>query len=380
MIKVWAFDRNTIQGRESPDYYDPRVLQAAFNANLERLASLEELGFEGVFFGEHHFVDLLCPNPNLLIAALAKMSKILKLGVMGNVLVFHQPWRLIEDLGMLDYLTEGRLEIGIAAGVPQEFAIIGVPPEEVRPRYEEMLDFLDGAWDQKIVRHQGRFWDYAGVPVTPIMRPETRRRKWMTVFSAESAAVGARRGYKLCTGFQSTQKATHVFQVYRDAARTAGWTAGPDDLGLRRQVLICETDTEAQSLNKELIETAQLRMAASAARLQSRTSGNAGDTLSDDILKSGMMDAASPGSVDMSKLKHGTFMPPGLLSMEDEFICGSPASVTEQIVGQCRQAGAGNFLSYSANGLDQHELDVQFRLWERVIPALNKASIDKATE
>jgi hypothetical protein len=39
---------------------------------------------------------------------------------------YHAPWQLIEEIGMLDHLTRGRLEIGTAAGIPQEMARVGL--------------------------------------------------------------------------------------------------------------------------------------------------------------------------------------------------------------------------------------------------------------
>lgn len=378
MIKLWAFSVNSMQARELPDRADTRVLQETFDRNLNRLAGAEKLGFEGVFFGEHHFVDLICPNPNLLIAALAKMTKTLRLGVLGNVLVLHQPWRLLEDLGMLDYITEGRLEIGVAVGVPQELPLVNIAAEEVRPRYVEFLEFLDKNWDQKIARHHGKFWNFDGVPVTPRMRPEARRRKWQAVYSTGSAEAAAKRNYKLCTGFQSTQNATRVFDAYRNAASNAGWDAGPDDIGIRRQVLICETDAEARELNAELLERAQRRMVIAAAQLMNQTSANAHVRLSDDILKSGMMDAASPPRIDPNNLKPENVMPPGLLSIEDEFIFGSPQTVSDIIVDQCRRTGSGNFLFTIADALTHDEADAQFSMWTRVLPTLSKARIGAA--
>jgi alkanesulfonate monooxygenase SsuD/methylene tetrahydromethanopterin reductase-like flavin-dependent oxidoreductase (luciferase family) len=75
MIKPWAFHYNNIQSRKSPDYEDPYTVQRTFNSHLSLLASLEGLGFEGVFFSEHHFLNSLSPCPNLLVAAVAQLTK-----------------------------------------------------------------------------------------------------------------------------------------------------------------------------------------------------------------------------------------------------------------------------------------------------------------
>jgi alkanesulfonate monooxygenase SsuD/methylene tetrahydromethanopterin reductase-like flavin-dependent oxidoreductase (luciferase family) len=41
---------------------------------------------------------------------------------MGVVLPYYHPVRVVEEIGMLDHLTGGRLEIGTAIGVPQELS------------------------------------------------------------------------------------------------------------------------------------------------------------------------------------------------------------------------------------------------------------------
>jgi alkanesulfonate monooxygenase SsuD/methylene tetrahydromethanopterin reductase-like flavin-dependent oxidoreductase (luciferase family) len=57
---------------------------------------------------------------------------------MGMVLPLYQPWRVLEEIGMLDHLTGGRLEIGCASGVPQELAQIGIAAEENRERFPRL--------------------------------------------------------------------------------------------------------------------------------------------------------------------------------------------------------------------------------------------------
>jgi hypothetical protein len=50
---------------------------------------------------------------------------------------YHTPWLLIEEIGMLDHLTGGRLEIGTAAGIPNKMAKVGLEPDEARACNDE---------------------------------------------------------------------------------------------------------------------------------------------------------------------------------------------------------------------------------------------------
>ena len=54
---------------------------------------------------------------------------------MGMVLPLYQPVARPEEIGMLDHLTGGRLEIGCASGVPQELIQVGLHPDENWERF-----------------------------------------------------------------------------------------------------------------------------------------------------------------------------------------------------------------------------------------------------
>ena len=94
----------------------------------------EELGFEVMWSGEHHFGpygigDL--PNPILLGADLAARTSRIRIGQMANIAPWWHPIRLAEDLAILDNLTEGRIEVGFGRGIwPYEGSPV---PRQRRP-------------------------------------------------------------------------------------------------------------------------------------------------------------------------------------------------------------------------------------------------------
>ncbi len=117
MIKPWIFEFLPELGSPSIEP-NPADVTNLFERYLDLWVRDEALGFEGIFFSEHHFGRSYSPSPNLLIAALGPRTKRLRLGVMGLVLPYYHPARVVEEIGMLDHLTGGRLEIGTAIGVP----------------------------------------------------------------------------------------------------------------------------------------------------------------------------------------------------------------------------------------------------------------------
>ena len=144
MIKPWVFEFLPELGSPSVEP-DPRDVATLFARYLDLWVRDETLGFEGIFFSEHHFGRSYSPSPNLLIAALAQRTKKLRLGVMGVVLPYYQPTRVVEEIGMLDHITGGRLEIGTAIGVPQELARLNITMAEARERNEEIVSVIDAA-------------------------------------------------------------------------------------------------------------------------------------------------------------------------------------------------------------------------------------------
>jgi|GEM_PF-710526 len=384
MIKAWNFDFNQVPGKAQPDYNDHEIVQRAFDFNLERMVELEDIGFEGIFYSEHHFINSMSPCPNLLVALLAGRTKRLKIGVMGNVLPFHQPWRIAEELHMLDYITNGRLEIGVASGVPPEFLFVNIDQADIRPMYKEVLDFIDLAAKNEMVSFSGKYFNYQDIPIMPRPRAEQRRRKWVTIYSEASCREAARRDYKVCTGYQSVDAAAAAFAGYYDEADKMGVRVGPDDLGIRRQVLIGDTHEGALALAEELKESAVARMNDVFKRVFDRLE-KAGVGPSDSVKKSGVIDAAAvphadpsaPGEADVSAVRRQSAKSSSSLDISpEEHITGSVETVAEQIIDQCRRLGTGNIMAYCASTLDEGQIIRHYQHWRNVLPILAKADLE----
>lgn len=384
MIKAWAFEFNVILGPEKPDYRDERQVQATYDTTLAHVANLEKLGFEGVFFSEHHFIETLSPSPHLLIAASASRTKTLKLGVMGSVLPFHQPWRMTEELGMLDYITGGRLEIGVASGVPPEFLFVGIPQEDVRPMFWEQLDFLDKALQSDFVTHEGKYWNFDDLPILPVTKRVDRRRKWMTVYSASSCRIAAQRGYRVCSGAQSVDNANKAYDAYREEADKIGYEISPDDIGIRRHVVLADTDAEAEELYERVLPLSLQRLEEQFKPVNERLQKALGYDASAAAAASGVKDAAPPAApsrdgadeqhlVDPTKMTDIKFE--DFASFEDEFIVGSPTTVADKIIDQCRRLGAGHLVAVHLMSLNKAQFDRHYSAWEKVIPVLNSAEV-----
>jgi alkanesulfonate monooxygenase SsuD/methylene tetrahydromethanopterin reductase-like flavin-dependent oxidoreductase (luciferase family) len=114
--------------------------QQYFREALNLVELGECYGYTHVRTVEHYFQAYggYSPNPIVFLAAAAQRTHTMRL-VTGAVLpVFNNPLKLAGELGMLDAISNGRLDIGVArAFLPLEYAAFGVSMDESRERFEE---------------------------------------------------------------------------------------------------------------------------------------------------------------------------------------------------------------------------------------------------
>jgi len=342
MIKPWIFEflyAPDAQGEEIA----PQDATAVFNRGVALWQRMDTLDYEGIFFSEHHFGLSYSPSPNLLIAGVARSTERLRLGTMGLVLPLYHPWRVLEEIGMLDHLTGGRLEIGCASGVPQELIQIGIAAEENRERFNEALAILDAWLAEPVISHHGRHWSFDNLRIVPRPLQQPSPPKWTTVVSPASAIKSAGRRSKICSAFESVTRIKEIFDAYRGEADRTGFACGPDHLAIRRNITVAASEAEA-------LETARI------AKEMTRKV-TAGDP---------RVKAASSSLLDAKT---------GFAIHDDEFIAGTPAQVAEQIIAQCRACGAGHILAILGRAVDEHRFTAVELFGEQVIPILRKAEI-----
>lgn len=342
MIKPWIFEFLPELGNRSEEP-EPRDVAAHFARYLELWTRDEALGFEGIFFSEHHFARSYSASPNLLIAALAMKTKKLRLGVMGVVLPYYHPARVVEEIGMLDHLTGGRLEIGTAIGVPQELARFDITMAEARERNDEIIAVLDAALSNRVASYHGKYFSFSDLRLLPRTLQQPAPPRWTTVVSTESARRAARRGVKISTGFNSTQTIKKIFDAYREEAEKAGFHAGPECLALRRRVTVAPTNAQAR-----------LYAAAVTDRLKSFVA-------EDERANANVPDAPAPTG--------------GFTLSNDEFITGTPREAAEVIIEQCQTIGAGHFLAVLNYAAPVDEVVQAHELFgHEAVPLLRSAS------
>src|SRR5277367_39863 len=131
-----------------------------FRDSLDLVEASEPLGYTHVRIVEHyfHYYGGYSPAPIVFLTAVAARTSKIRL-VTGAVLpVFNHPFKIAGEIGMLDAISNGRLDVGFArAFLPHEFRRFGISPNESVERYREGIAQVDLLLRQENVTHHGKF-------------------------------------------------------------------------------------------------------------------------------------------------------------------------------------------------------------------------------
>jgi natural product biosynthesis luciferase-like monooxygenase protein len=109
---------------------------------LESTRFADEHGFAAVWTPERHFQDFggLYPNPAVLGAALAVITKRIQIRAGSIALPLHHPMRAAEEWAVVDNLSKGRVAVSIASGWhPNDFIFA---PENYERRKDVMYESI----------------------------------------------------------------------------------------------------------------------------------------------------------------------------------------------------------------------------------------------
>lgn len=116
----------------------------ALRRSVELAVHLDQLGFDEIWFGEHHSGGTeLSASPELMIAAAAERTTTIRLGTGVISLPYHQPFQVAARMVQLSHMTRGRAMFGAGPGqLPTDALMLGMDATALRPRMEEALDVI----------------------------------------------------------------------------------------------------------------------------------------------------------------------------------------------------------------------------------------------
>jgi alkanesulfonate monooxygenase SsuD/methylene tetrahydromethanopterin reductase-like flavin-dependent oxidoreductase (luciferase family) len=135
----------------------------------------DEAGFAVFGVGEHHRLDMVVSATPIVLAAIARETRHIRLASAVTILSTSDPVKVFEDFATVDLLSGGRVEIIAGRGIfTESFPLFGFDVADQDALFAENLGLLLQLRAEERVTWKGRFrsaLDKAEIPPRPIQRP-----------------------------------------------------------------------------------------------------------------------------------------------------------------------------------------------------------------
>ena len=225
-------------------------LSEIYELRLKQLEAFDQSGFYAYHLAEHHTpaVHSLAPSQNVFLAAASQRTRNLKLAPCVYVLPLHHPIRLVEEISMLDHLSNGRLEIGVGRGGVMEAFFWGQDSDSDTnyKRYLETLDVMKQGLESEFLSYDGEHYQFDNLPMrlAPIQKPYPPL--WY-MRNAETAAIEGMNTIVVGTLNSLHRETTRYKRVWYETHGKESLTIQNQTpkIGLVVHMVIADTDNEA---------------------------------------------------------------------------------------------------------------------------------------
>lgn len=225
-----------------------------FDESLRLCDLCDEYGYTHIRTVEHYFHPYggYSPNPIVFLTAASQRSRKARL-ITGAVLpVFNNPLKLAGEIGMLDAISGGRVEIGFArAFLPHEFDRFGISLDESVGRFDEGVAQVGRLLAEENVTEDGKFHSFRNV--TSLPRPTQRPKPpfWTAAFQTAKSFEKAGRDGNWIMGIPiGGTEMRGLIDIYRDAWAAAGHP-GQGRVMLAFHMYCAPTRTEAVRIARD---------------------------------------------------------------------------------------------------------------------------------
>jgi probable F420-dependent oxidoreductase len=130
----------------------------------------EELGYDSIWAGDH--ISYRNPILDIVVAlsTFAAVTERITLGAGIVLLPLRHPSVVAKELASLDYVSRGRVILGVGVGGEGEkdFEAVGVDPRERGARTNEAMRALRALFGPQPASFEGRFFSFAEVEIAPV--------------------------------------------------------------------------------------------------------------------------------------------------------------------------------------------------------------------
>jgi len=221
-----------------------RSARDVLEQSIELAVAAEQLGADGAYFRVHHFAQQL-GSPFPLLAAVGARTSRIEIGTAVIDMRYENPFYMIEDAGAADLISNGRLQLGISRGSPEQvidgWRHFGYLPSEGetdadmgRRHAEVFLDLLNGEGFAK-PNPRPMFPNPPGLLRLEPHSPGLRDRIWWGSASNATAIWAAKLGVNMQSSTLKADESGEPFHVqqarqiriFRDAWKEAGHSREP---------------------------------------------------------------------------------------------------------------------------------------------------------
>jgi alkanesulfonate monooxygenase SsuD/methylene tetrahydromethanopterin reductase-like flavin-dependent oxidoreductase (luciferase family) len=167
------------------------------------------------------------------------------MGNLVSVLPLYDPMRFAEECGMLDILTNGRLNVGLGRGVPKDDIKHRLDRDTAQARFEEGIEILQRAWTGETFSYSGKAWGYEEISCRPLPLQKPHPPIYYGATSPDSPAMVARKGWNLALSRQPLANCAKAITAYRAERAKHADLSGKGDAIMVRDIYVADSDERA---------------------------------------------------------------------------------------------------------------------------------------
>jgi alkanesulfonate monooxygenase SsuD/methylene tetrahydromethanopterin reductase-like flavin-dependent oxidoreductase (luciferase family) len=311
----------------------------AFDEAFDMVDAADQWGLDVMWLAELHFdpARSVLSSPLCVASAIAARTRAIRIGIAVQVLPLANPLRIAEEAATVDQISRGRLVFGVGrSGVARTYESYNIPYGESRERFAEALAIIERAWSAPRISYEGRFYQFADVPVTPRPFQAGGPPIRIAATSPDTYAAIGRQGKPIFMGvkFEDARDLLPLIRIYRDAWRGAGHP-GDGAVYMRAPGYLAATEAVARAE----AEASLIHYYRAQAAQQFDTLGRAGVEGGDKRAKS----AERLNTITYEEALRGSVL------------IGTPERVSEQLLGLRADLGLdGVMLEMNCGGLIPH--------------------------
>jgi probable F420-dependent oxidoreductase len=192
----------------------------------------EDLGLHSLWVIDRIVYDNL--EPLAFLASTAAMTKKIRLGTSVLLAGVRHPVLLAKTVATLDFLSGGRVTLGIGFGSREnDFSAVAVPFEGRGSRAEEGVKLMKRLWSEEKVTHKGRFYQVENLTIgpKPIQSPHP------PIWTGGGSEIALKRAGRLADGFICGSSAIESFPAIWEKVSRFAAAAGRDPKKIEKAAL-----------------------------------------------------------------------------------------------------------------------------------------------